>query len=348
MFRCVRVFLLLCALGLIFPLGSAYAGAEAPRVLKTAWLGEHEAFPAWYSKKAGLDRDAGLSLTMLRFATGADLVGEERAFDWLVGACGALPAVAGKQSGEMEIIGIANDESRANAVLARPDNPVFATAGPAGFPDIFGSAESVRGKTILCPRATSAHYLLDRWLTALGLTEKDVNIRFMAPRKALGAFRSGYGDFVVLWSPELRQALREGLKVVARSDQCGAPQLTLLVARAGAAEASPGAVSAFLRLYLDAAEKLAALPEDEAAALYQEFCREWAGVELSREEAVAELRDHPMFTRARQLEMFGPVPAEGPLARHLGDMGAFAGEKGAGSAGSTPARLNDAYLRAAH
>lgn len=325
----------------------AAEGAPAPRALKTAWLGEHEAFPAWFARKAALDRDAGYSLEMLRFATGADLVGEERAFDWLVGACGALPAVNSNLSGDLEIIGVANDESRANAVLARADSPVFAHAGAGGHPEVFGSAQSVRGRTILCPRATSAHYLLDRWLAALGLDEKDVDIKFMPPRKALGAFRSGYGDFVVLWSPELRQALRDGLRVVARSDQCDAPQLTLLVARAGAAAKAPEAVGAALRLYLEAAARLQAMPEDEAAELYREFCREWAGVELSRQEAVAELRDHPMFTRGRQLEMFGANAADGELGRRLEGLREFA--RAGGDAARAPAapRLNDAYLRAA-
>lgn len=346
MWRHVCFFLCCLAVVLQGPL-CARASGDAPRVLKTAWLGEHEAFPAWFIKKTGLDRQAGISLEMLRFATGADLVGEERAFDWLVGACGALPAVGSNLSGELEIIGIANDESMANAVLARADSPVFAHKGAGKFPDIFGSAESVRGKTILCPRTTSAHYLLDRWLDALGLDEKDVDIKFMAPRKALGAFRSGYGDFLVLWSPELREALRDGLRVVARSDQCGSPQMILLVAPARAAARSPEDVGALLRLYLQAADRLRTMPADEAAALYRRFCREWTGVELSREEALEELRQHSMFTRERQLEMFGGNAPDGELGRRLAAVRDFARRNGAPASGDGAARLNDAYLRAA-
>ena len=33
-----------------------------------------------------------------------------------------------------------------------------------------------KGKLILCPKKTSARYLLDKWLAALGLEEKDVKI----------------------------------------------------------------------------------------------------------------------------------------------------------------------------
>ncbi len=340
----------LCSLALALQGALCVQAAErgaSPRVLRTAWLGEHEAFPAWFAKKTGLDRQAGATLEMLRFATGADLVGEERAFDWLVGACGALPAVASNLSGDLEIIGIANDESMANAVLARADDPVFADGGAGSLPGVYGSAERVRGKTILCPRTTSAHYLLDRWLNALGLAEKDVDIRFMAPRKALGAFRSGYGDFLVLWSPELREALRDGLRVVARSDQCGAPQMILLVAPAKAAARSPEDVSAILRLYLQAAARLQAMPPQEVAALYRQFCHEWAGVELSQEEALEELRQHPMFTRQQQLELFGGNAPDSELGRRLAAVREFARRNGEPARDGAAARLNDAYLRAA-
>lgn len=34
--------------------------------LRTAWLGEHEAFLTWYAKEKGWDKEAGLDIIMLR------------------------------------------------------------------------------------------------------------------------------------------------------------------------------------------------------------------------------------------------------------------------------------------
>ena len=94
------------------------------------------------------------------------------------------------------------DEAAANAVLARKDAK-------------FADAASVRGRLVLCPQGTSAHYTLVQWLRSLGLTEKDVKIRFMPPEQALGAFRGGLGDLLVTWAPYTYAAEKEGCALVA-------------------------------------------------------------------------------------------------------------------------------------
>ena len=42
--------------------------------LRTAWLGEHEAFLTWYAKEKGWDKEAGLDIIMLRFDSGKSLI----------------------------------------------------------------------------------------------------------------------------------------------------------------------------------------------------------------------------------------------------------------------------------
>ena len=98
---------------------------------------------------------------------------------------------------------MAGDEAAANAVLALKDAK-------------FADAASVRGRLVLCPQGTSAHYTLVQWLRSLGLTEKDVKIRFMPPEQALGAFRGGLGDLLVTWAPYTYAAEKEGCALVAQ------------------------------------------------------------------------------------------------------------------------------------
>ena len=94
--------------------------------LRTAWLGEHEAFLTWYAKEKGWDKEAGLDIIMLRFDSGKSLIENVRAYDWAIAGCGAVPAMQATMSDQVEVIAIANDESSANMILTRPESPILA------------------------------------------------------------------------------------------------------------------------------------------------------------------------------------------------------------------------------
>ncbi|MFQ8736001.1 MAG: ABC transporter substrate-binding protein [Bilophila wadsworthia] len=191
--------------------------------LRTAWLGEHEAFLTWYAKEKGWDKEAGLDIIMLRFDSGKSLIENVRAYDWAIAGCGAVPAMQATMSDQVEVIAIAIDDSSANMSLTRPDSPILAEKGfNPDFPNVFGTPESVKGKLILCPKKTSARYLLDKWLAALGLEEKDVKIEELEPTPALGAFKG-----TAISSPSVAvhpRAETLGFKVAAHSQDCGATQ----------------------------------------------------------------------------------------------------------------------------
>ena len=51
--------------------------------------------------------------------------------------------------------------------MVRPDSPLLDTKGAnKGYPNLYGKADDVRGKTIICPASSSAQYLLTKWLAA--------------------------------------------------------------------------------------------------------------------------------------------------------------------------------------
>lgn len=168
--RCKRLLagLLLAALAWCLP-----AVAAEPVPMRTAWLGEHETFAVWYAKEKGWDKEEGLDLTMLHFDSGKSVVEGMLAYKWAVAGCGAVPALTAALSDRLDIIAVANDESAANALYVRADSPILKVKGATpGYPEVYGDAESVRGKTIVCSKGTSAHYLMASWLKILGLNEK--------------------------------------------------------------------------------------------------------------------------------------------------------------------------------
>ena len=192
----------LCA-ALLFLAGLPQIGHTAdPIPLKTAWLGEHEAFAAWYAKQKGWDLEEGFRLEMLSYDSGKQLMAGMGTAHWEIAACGAIPALTASLDNQAEIIAIGNDESLSTGIYTRKDSPILGHTGyNALYPEMAGTGGTVRGKTILCTTGSAAHYTVHKWLKALSLTEEDVAIKDMPPQDALKSFLNGEGDAVALWSP---------------------------------------------------------------------------------------------------------------------------------------------------
>lgn len=316
---CAGVAALVFLFGLIAPL----MAAEEPLPLKTAWLAEHEAFAAWYGKRQGWDREAGFVLEMERYPSGRELIAGISESKWSIGACGALPALAAVLESRLEIIGVGNDESYSTGIYARPDSAILTAKGhnPA-FPDMAGTPETVKGKTVLCPVGSSSFYTVAQWLRGLGISVNDVVLRDVNPKTGLDAFARGEGDVIALWSPYTHEAERLGFRPVVMSNQCGASQPILLVANQSFAAKHPERVAAFLKMYFRGIDALRTAPRETLIPEYRRFYHEWTGRELTPEAAAWEVDKHPVYTLDEQIAMFGP---EGSLMEWLKNLAHFHG-----------------------
>lgn len=277
---------------------------ELPK-LKTAWLGEHEKFIVWYAQKNGWDKDFGFELEILNFDSGKSIVDGIKAYDWAVAGMGAVPALTGYFNNEIKIIAIANNESNSNILYARKDSPILQQKGyNPDYPQMYGSPETVKKARILCTKGSSAHYLLNSWLTALNLTEKDVKIQFMEMTPAFGAFKGGLGDIVGVWSPFSLEAEKMGYQAVATGGTCKVFQPVLIVVNAKYAEKNSDMVRAFLKMYMQGIEMIRTKPLEDIAPLYQAFFKEVLSLDITLEEALFDLRNHPVFTLDEQKVMF--------------------------------------------
>lgn len=188
--------------------------AKAAEQLQTAWIGEHEAFLVWYAKQKGWDKDAGLDIRMLRFGSGDKIVSRQGDYQWKIAGCGAVPTLMAASKGQFYVVGIGNDESDLNAIYVRPDSPILKAKGAnPRYPDVYGSADTVRGKLILVPGKTSAHYLLSTWLHILGLKDEDVKIQNVLPGPAVDMFSKGFGDAVSIWLPPPTRRLKRAIRL---------------------------------------------------------------------------------------------------------------------------------------
>ena len=263
----------------------------------TAWMGEQEAFPIWYAKEQGWDREAGLDVSMLYFNSGMDAVNTLPAGSWVYAGVGSVPALLGALRYDMSVIAICNDEARANAVLVRPDSPIARAKGYNNeCPNVLGSPETVKGITVLTTTISSSHYALSTWLAALGLTEKDVTIKNMEQASALAAFDCGIGDAVVLWAPLTYVGQNRGWLVASTPHRTGHPLPLVLAANKTYAEKHPDITTKFLQIYQRGVEYMRNTPMDKLVEEYLRFYTDWAGAEYTAELAKRDLAAHNTYT----------------------------------------------------
>ncbi|RCX20082.1 sulfonate transport system substrate-binding protein [Anaerobacterium chartisolvens] len=213
--------------------------------------------PSYVAQKEGWFKEAGLDANILFFTSGPSQNEALGADQWEVGAMGSPPAILGGVGYNSHIIAFAVDDTVSVDYWVRPDSPIAKVKGEVkDHPDIYGTAELWKGKTILCPTATSAHFMLIATLDKLGLTVNDVKIVHMEVPQAFAAFKAGQGDIVALWSPINNNAPAEGWVKVSSGLATGEVMPTVIVASDKAIKERPDAVKKWLEEYFKACDKL--------------------------------------------------------------------------------------------
>ena len=262
---------------------SQFGAAQTQKLIpvNTAWMSEHELFFAWYAKEKGFDKQEGLDMKLLNFDSGMAIAEALPAKQWVLGATGGVPMVVTNLRYGAYEIGIGNNESWNNAVYVRPNNPALKTKGaPKGYPNVYGKAADIKGKTFLVTTVSSAHIAMSMYLRAFGLKDSDVVVKQMDQASAVAAFDSGIGDFVCLWAPFTYTAVEKGWKEVANVDSANAAVPIVFIADREFADQNPQVVAKFLRVMFRSINKLkeeGATPEN--IALFQKMYKElWNGI----------------------------------------------------------------------
>lgn len=296
--------------------------------LKTCWQPEHSTFIMWNAKEKGWDKEAGINPEFVYFDSGMAQMEALPAKQWVVGGTGSVPMLVGAMRYGAYLIGIANDDSTSNAVMVRPDSPILKTKGAvAGFPETFGTADDVRGKTVLVTTVSSGHYALSTWLKRLGLKDKDVVIKNMDQGQMLAAFEAGIGDIAVLWAPSMFTGISKGWQVVNRDAQKGANMVNVLVADKKFADENPEVVARFLKSYMKGIDYMKA-ENVKLAGGFVKFLNDWAGVKISEQDATMDIKEHTVYTLEEQLKMFDASNGPSEVEKWMAGMADFFVEQG--------------------
>jgi sulfonate transport system substrate-binding protein len=259
----IAILILMCIISVNILSGctkaSSSTSAEKPvKKLRVGMMPFTGNVPAKYAFDKGWFKEAGLDVEFVMFPNGAPIneaLGTKQ-IDMAVSGLAMVFALAndvGKWVGESNTGG-------GMGLYVRPNSPVLSVKGKIpGKPDMYGSAETIKGMTFLGQLGTSSQLNVIRYVQQFGLTENDIKLVNIDLGTDLQAFKSGQGDALAASLPFSFQAKEAGFVCAATFEDATDVSLNDgIVARNDVIKERRDEVVKFVREYYRAAEVIAA------------------------------------------------------------------------------------------
>lgn len=167
-----------------------------------------------YAVDNNLFEKAGINVEVYPFA-GAVAINEAVGageIDGCVGGLGNVYALATDQLvlvSEVEIVG-------SDGIVVRADGDIAAVKGEVdGKPDMYGSAETLKGKSFICQVGQAAQFYISKYVSQFGLTDEDINFVNMEVASAYQAFAAGEADSLAIGMPYIYDLANGGDFIIA-------------------------------------------------------------------------------------------------------------------------------------
>ena len=323
----------LAAVALALPLGAA---AQAPQTIKVSYQPAlYWALPFHIATEKGWWAELGLKPEFSTFPAGVPQIAASASKSWDVGGTGSIPAVLGAVRFNLQTIGITNDESQGNALLARGDKAAGFQQNPA----------SMKGQTILLTANSTGDYAVQACLARVGLKKSDVTLKNMGQAEIISALSSNATELVGVWAPNI-YTLEEksGAKMLCNGKDGGVMVPGALIVRSDYAKENPQNVAKFLAIYLRA-WKWANANRRDAIAMMKKFYDQ-GGVQISDAAMAREFDTRPTFDLAGQLKAMNRAGGGSEMDGWFAKISDFM--KGAGSIQEAPASASyivDDYMK---
>lgn len=254
-------------------------------VLKIGMMPFGIGVPAQYAMDKGYFEELGLNVESYMFSNGAGINEALAAQEVDVGVSG-LAMIFSLASGTCKMLA-EGQISSAMGVYVRPDSPILANSQEIDGQTIYGSADSIKGITVLGQTGTSSQYNLDGWLGMFGLSESDIEFVNVGLGTDLTAFISGEGDAIAASRPYTFQLETEGYVNAGNFEQTTDTVLTdVVVARNEVVENRREELVLFMKAYEKALEEIAAdedLRYEVSMAYFNENGREYSENDMRNE-----------------------------------------------------------------
>jgi len=277
------------------------------------------ALPFYVATEKGWWKEVGLEPEFSTFPAGVPQIASAAAKSWDVGGTGSVPAVLGYQRFGIKTIGITNDESAANALVASSAKAAEFAKDPVA---------TLRGQTITLTANSTADYAIQSCLKKYGLKKTDVLLKNMGQSEIISALSSGNADLTGLWAPNIYTVEEKaGAKVLCSGKEGGAMVPGALIARGDYAKEHPELVAKFVAVYLHAWAWMGSHRTEEIA-LMKDFYNK-GGVTISDAMMNKEFDTRPTFDLATQIKQFDRASGAAVADGWFTDIGGFMKETGA-------------------
>lgn len=172
------------------------AAPAEPVVIRCGALNQQLSIPFYYIQQQGWDVENGFKLEISTFAQGSGIneaLGAGLIDVFTIGAAGINSCCV------YDAVYLYSHENSGagQQFMVRADSAIAQEKGNlADYPEVLGSAETIKGAEFLLPMATTAQILADVYLQQFGLTEDDVSLINMSDdATCYQAFVSGEADF---------------------------------------------------------------------------------------------------------------------------------------------------------
>jgi NitT/TauT family transport system substrate-binding protein len=246
-----------------------------------------------------------------------------------------VPAELGAARYNILTIGITNDESVGNALMATRDKAQSFMRDP----------KSIRGQTIVLTANSTGDYAVQSCLHKWGLKKTDVSIKSMGQAEIISAMSSGNADLGGLWAPNIYTfEEKAGGRLICSGKDAGAIVPGALLARAEYAKEFPQNVAKYLAIYLRA-QQWALAHRKEAIAMMKKFYDQ-GGVTISEASMEKEFDTRPVYDLAEQLKIMDRSHGHSEVDKWFTGIGDFMKANGTFPEAPKPAAfITDEYLK---
>jgi sulfonate transport system substrate-binding protein len=266
-----------------------------------------EAFIVHRMIEEGIDKKNDFAMELIYADSGVSQIEALPAKTWDLANLGGTPMLMAALRYKAYMIALTADDGFNNMVMVRPNSPIAQVKGfNPKFPGVYGSPETVKGKTILLPTVSAAHYAAYGWLRALNLIDKDVVLQNMEPGQAVSAFESGVGDALVVWVPFSLTGVSKGWKIAADGAMTKASVPLVWTTSREYGDKNPEVVKKFMGLYFAQADRYMSELKNNRAELVakvRKMFKEWAGMDMEAPMVDMMLETYKMFDLKQNLQM---------------------------------------------
>jgi ABC-type nitrate/sulfonate/bicarbonate transport system substrate-binding protein len=263
------------------------------------------------ARDKGYYKEFGIQPEFQMYSSGAPQNEALASDKWKTGVLGMASILASIRYGA-KIVAIADFEGKLNTLFVRSNSDILKVKGYfKDNPDLYGSPETIKGKTIITTVGTSAHYTVERLVSTFGLKMTDVKVLNMDQPSAAAAFTAGQGDIVILWSPYTWGAENKGFVKMGDITQLDGEIPAVIVASKKAVENEPEMVTKWVAGFVKATAYMKPKREETIAGLGQFLNRN--GFQPNSKQLAMEYDLKPIFTLKEQLDWFTSKNGKTPI-----------------------------------